>query len=255
MKIKIFTLCCLLFSLYGWSQIHDNAPLVDIPETADLTLTKDSLMGWSKSKDDQWRSEKAVIPLRGFSFEKPNKYERRIGIDNISSLERYSLVIDGKRYDLFLKFFNRGYFKFPKTKTDWVDEKVVSYYLVDSAAVETIEKRLQAENYQLDIPVYASGELVYAKDREVKSILRSFIVPKPNSKRVMTLAYTKRTVNGRKYVFFQLYERHTIFKDVRGIAVDQKRNGLSIYETDKVLNELHYQIPEDQFKAFFTQKL
>ncbi len=145
----------------------DNSDLVNFSSLSPVQSEIDDMRGWAKQDNGTWLSARNRIP---YADEKTNKNtggERKLGQDNIISLQLRKVLIGNKQYNVLVKKYFDGVYEFPVLKEGWTGYKSLDFYVFPSHKLNEILPNEIPNNkqYAVNLKVFARGTV---KDYEDK---------------------------------------------------------------------------------------
>ncbi len=182
-KNHIFIVLLLLFGIHSQliSQItfddRDNPDLVNFSSLSPVQSEIDNLRGWAKQDNGTWLAARNRIPFTDEKTNKSTRSERKLGQDNIISLELRKVMIGNKQYNVLVKKYYDGDYEFPVLLENWKGFKSLEYYVFPSSKLEEILPDVIPFNqqYAVNLNVFARGtireyESKHPDDEIVKTI-------------------------------------------------------------------------------------
>ncbi len=181
-KIIFFVVFVILFSTHYqvFSQTNcdanDNTDLVNFSSLSTVQSEIKDLRGWAKQDNGTWLSAHNRIP---FTDEKTNKSrggERKLGQDNIISLELHKVMIGNKQFNVMVKKYYDGEFEFPVLHEDWRSFKSLDFYVFPSSKLAKIlpDEIPFNKQYAVNLNLYARGTVRdYDNKQEDDEIVRA----------------------------------------------------------------------------------
>lgn len=250
MKLSLLFLFLGAFSISASAQgSRENRPLLNISEDPDRIL-EENIQGWSISLDGQWYSAENTIPLRSKSYDRDNDNEHlaELGLDNFERWEFRTVEYRGKNYELWMKFTNTGGFKYPETFRRWSDAVVCTYYLFNADDIPD-HPGDNGETQLHVIPLLSSGTLTTKDENEIRQIVASEAQPVEDHPFELIIQ-TQKTEDGSE-VRWQIFARHRLFDDTRGILNPIKSNSISVLGTDRLFVIAYYACSPGVFEQAF----
>jgi len=172
-KNSLFVILLILFSTYNqaFSQANcennDNTDLVNFSSLSPVQSEITDLRGWAKQDNGSWLSARNRIPFTDEKTNKSNSGERKLGQDNMISIQLRKVLIGNKQYNVLVKKYYDGEYEFPVLHEDWVGFKSLDFYVFPSSKLEEIlpEEIPFNEQYAVNLNVFARGTI---KDYENK---------------------------------------------------------------------------------------
>jgi len=145
-----------------------------------------NLRGWSKQDNGTWLSAPNRIPYTDEKTNKSTSGARKLGQDNMISLQLRKVMIGNKQYNVMVKKYFDGEFEFPILLEGWEGFKSLDFYVFPSDKLEEIlpEDIPFNEEYAVNLNVYARGTIRNYEDkheddeimREIQKVERSEVV-------------------------------------------------------------------------------
>ena len=153
---------------------QDNTDLVNFSSLSPVQSEMDEMRGWAKQDNGSWLSAKNRIP---FTDEKTNKGtggERKLGQDNIITLQLRKVMIKNKQYNVLVKKYFDGQYEFPVLHENWRGFKSLDFFVFPSYKLEEIlpNEIPFNEQYAVNLQLYARGTIRdYEKKQEDDEIV------------------------------------------------------------------------------------
>jgi tetratricopeptide (TPR) repeat protein len=146
---------------------QDDTDLVNFSSLSPVHSEITDTRGWAKQDNGSWLSAKNRIP---FTDEKTNKStggERKLGQDNMITLQLRKVMVGNKQYNVLVKKYFDGEYEFPVLREEWRGYKSLEFYVFPSYKLEEIlpDEIPFNEQYAVNLNVYARGTI---KDYENK---------------------------------------------------------------------------------------
>lgn len=172
-KNRILIVLCLLLGLSCQltSQItideRDNPNLVNFSSLSPVQSEIDNLRGWAKQDNGTWLAARNRIPFTDEKTNKSTRAERKLGQDNIISLELRKVMIGNKQYNVLVKKYYDGEYEFPVLIENWKGFKSLNFYVFPSSKLSQILPEVIPFNqqYAVNLNVFARGTI---RDYETK---------------------------------------------------------------------------------------
>jgi len=138
--IKFLMTFYLALSLNAFGQERINKTL---PTLSNPLSTLNKAKGWYYDEDGQWRS-----------------YDNNIAnLDFFNKMEFRDLTYDGKEYLLFIKYSDRGYFKYPSISEGYQSYVLAEYYVLNQ--YDYIKKIASSDSLSiLKFPILFKGSVI-----------------------------------------------------------------------------------------------
>ena len=153
---------------------QDNTDLVNFSSLSPVQSEMDEMRGWAKQDNGSWLSAKNRIT---FTDEKTNKGtggERKLGQDNIITLQLRKVMIKNKQYNVLVKKYFDGQYEFPVLHENWRGFKSLDFFVFPSYKLEEIlpNEIPFNEQYAVNLQLYARGTIRdYEKKQEDDEIV------------------------------------------------------------------------------------
>jgi len=153
---------------------QDNTDLVNFSSLSPVQSEMDDMRGWAKQDNGSWLSAKNRIP---FTDEKTNKGtggERKLGQDNMITLQLRKVMIKNKQYNVLVKKYFDGEYEFPVLHENWRGFKSLDFFVFPSYKLEEIlpDEIPFNEQYAVNLQLYARGTIRdYEKKQEDDEIV------------------------------------------------------------------------------------
>lgn len=239
----LFLLSCSLIA-----QTRDNRPLPVLAEQPYFVL-KDSIKGWSLSKDGQWISRPKTIPVIGISQNEEfyEKEENQLGLDNFLEIRAYRVKYGEKELLCLVKLYRQGKYKYPARKRGWKTFTEAFYFVVELKDWLDLKNYSDGEVHVIGIPAFDGGRLPEVDPEEiVPSIRENFLIRKQYDR---NLVVTYQVVDDPKRTRFQLASLHEIFPDVEAVRKNFTRNGRTVYGSSQLFDFLYYEVDYYRFQG------
>lgn len=241
--LLLFFLSCSLFA-----QERENRPLPVLAEQPYFVL-KDSIKGWSRSKDGQWISEPKTIPVIGISQNEEfyQKEEHQLGLDNFLEIRAYRIKYGDKELLCLVKLYQQGKYKYPARKRGWKTYTEAHYFVVEPKDWVDLKNHDDGEVHVIRIPALDGGKLPQVDpDALVPSIRESFLLREDYDR---NLVVTFQVVDDPKRTRFQIASLHEIFPDVEGVRKNFTRQGRTVYGSTQLFDYLYYEVDYYRFQG------
>lgn len=192
--IKYQFLIILLFLLGTHNQMfsqvnrcnQDDSDLVNFSSLSPVQSEINDLRGWAKQDNGTWLSARNRIPFSDEKTNKSNRGERKLGQDNIISLQLRKVMIGNKQYNVMVKKYHDGEYEFPVLREEWRGFKSLDFFVFPSSKLaEILPNEIPFnEQYAVNLKVYARGtvrdyENKYEDDeivREIQKVERTEVI-------------------------------------------------------------------------------
>ena len=166
-KNQVYILISLLLGLHCQliSQVtfddRDNPDLVNFSSLSPVQSEIDNLRGWAKQDNGTWLATRNRIPFTDEKTNKSTRSERKLGQDNIISLELRKVMIGNKQYNVLVKKYYDGEYEFPVLLENWKGFKSLEYYVFPSSKLSEILPDVIPFNqqYAVNLNVFARGTI------------------------------------------------------------------------------------------------
>ncbi len=166
-KNQVYILISLLLGLHCQliSQVtfddRDNPDLVNFSSLSPVQSEIDNLRGWAKQDNGTWLATRNRIPFTDEKTNKSTRSERKLGQDNIISLELRKVMIGNKQYNVLFKKYYDGEYEFPVLLENWKGFKSLEYYVFPSSKLSEILPDVIPFNqqYAVNLNVFARGTI------------------------------------------------------------------------------------------------
>lgn len=165
---------------------RDNPDLVNFSSLSPVQSEIDNLRGWAKQDNGTWLAARNRIPFTDEKTNKSTRAERKLGQDNIISLELRKVMIGNKQYNVLVKKYYDGEYEFPVLLENWKGFKSLEFYVFPSSKLSEILPDVIPFNqqYAVNLNVFARGtvrdyETKHEDDiivRTIQSVERSEVV-------------------------------------------------------------------------------
>lgn len=173
-KSLLYILSLNLFLLSGYTAISQNncppegdAELINFSTLSPVQSEINNLTGWAKQDNGRWLSSHNRIPFTDERTNKSTGLERKLGQDNIISLELRKVMIGNEQYNVLVKKYHDGEFEFPVLGEGWRGFKSLDFYVFRSSKLAQIlpEEIPFNQEYAVNLNTYVRGTL---RDYETK---------------------------------------------------------------------------------------
>jgi len=172
-KNQLFIIMLIVFGISSqvFSQANcennDNSDLVNFSSLSPVQSEIVKLKGWAKQDNGTWLSAPNRIPFTDERTNKSNRGERKLGQDNMISLQLRKVMIGNKQYNVMVKKYYDGDYEFPVLMENWRGFKSLEFFVFSSFKLEEIlpEEIPFNEQYAVNLYVYARGTV---RDYETK---------------------------------------------------------------------------------------
>ncbi|MDP2721694.1 MAG: tetratricopeptide repeat protein [Bacteroidales bacterium] len=170
-----FFILVVLCSLGGYTAISQNlttqevdAELVNFSSLSPVQSEMDHLTGWAKQDNGRWLSAANRIPFTDEKTNQSTASERKLGQDNIISLQLRKVMIGNEQYNVLVKQYHDGDYEFPILQEGWRSFKSLDFYVFKSSKLADLLPNEIPFNkaYAVNLNVYARGTV---KNFEEKS--------------------------------------------------------------------------------------
>lgn len=165
---------------------RDNPDLVNFSSLSPVQSEIDNLRGWARQDNGTWLAARNRIPFTDEKTNKSTRAERKLGQDNIISLELRKVMIGNKQYNVLVKKYYDGDYEFPVLLENWTGFKSLEFYVFPSSKLSEILPDVIPFNqqYAVNLNVFARGtvrdyETKHEDDiivRTIQSVERSEVV-------------------------------------------------------------------------------
>jgi len=133
--------------------------LVNFSSLSPVQSELNQLIGWSKQDNGRWLSAANRIPFTDERTNKNTGLERKLGQDNIISLQIRKVMIGNEQYNVLVKKYHDGEYEFPVLGEGWRGFKSLDFYVFKSKKLDDL---LPAEipfneAYAVDLNLYTRG--------------------------------------------------------------------------------------------------
>lgn len=117
------------------------------------------LKGWAKQDNGSWLSAPNRIPFTDEKTNKSTRGERKLGLDNIISLQLRKVMIGNKQYNVLVKKYHDGEYEFPVLMEEWTGFKSLEFYVFPSAKLDEIlpDEIPFNKQYAVNLQLFARG--------------------------------------------------------------------------------------------------
>lgn len=140
---------------------RDNPNLVNFSSLSPVQSDIDNLRGWAKQDNGTWLAARNRIPFTDEKTNKSTRAERKLGQDNIISLELRKVMIGNKQYNVLVKKYYDGEYEFPVLLENWKGFKSLEFYVFPSSKLTEILPEVIPFNqqYAVNLNVFARGTI------------------------------------------------------------------------------------------------
>jgi hypothetical protein len=240
----------LAISLTTYAQTRTSTPDMVFGEEP-IGLLEDDVNGWTYSLDGKWmKGENVVYPrVQSRNNEKLEKPPCQFGIDNFSKMAVHEIQYGKDTLFLLVKFFENGYFKYPRTQSGWKSEKGLHYFVFKKPK-QHIANITDTLRHTFTAKLINSGTLTDVSHRRYLDKIEERINLEERSNRFLYFDfefYQKTDV-----LRFMIYANHEVFHDLRGTITDLDISGKTLFGTPQLLDYIYF---ETTFTAFRELKL
>jgi tetratricopeptide (TPR) repeat protein len=181
-KNSLFIILLVLFTAnnQAFSQANsensDDSDLVNFSSLSPVQAEINDLRGWAKQDNGTWLSANNRIPFTDEKTNKSTKGERKLGQDNLISLQLRKVLIGKKQYNVLVKKYHDGEYEFPVLQEEWTGFKSLDFYVFPSSKLDEIlpEEIPFNEQYAVNLNVFARGTIKdYENKHENDEIMRA----------------------------------------------------------------------------------
>ncbi len=167
--------------------------LINFSSLSPVQSEIDNLRGWSKQDNGTWLSARNRIPFTDEKTNKSTRGDRKLGQDNIITLELRKVMIDDKQYNVLVKKYYDGEYEFPVLRENWRGFKSLDFYVFPSSKLAEILPEVIPFNqqYAVNLKVFARGTI---RDYEEKN-------PDDEIVRIIQSVERKEVVNDWNIIF------------------------------------------------------
>jgi len=198
LKIRILIVVSLFLGLHSLLMcqvtIDESDPeLINFSSLSPVQSEIDNLRGWSKQDNGTWLSARNRIPFTDEKTNKSTRGDRKLGQDNIITLELRKVMIDDKQYNVLVKKYYDGEYEFPVLRENWRGFKSLDFYVFPSSKLAEILPEVIPFNqqYAVNLKVFARGTI---RDYEEKN-------PDDEIVRIIQSVERKEVVNDWNIIF------------------------------------------------------
>lgn len=155
---------------------EDDSDLVNFSSLSPVQSEINDLRGWAKQDNGTWLSAPNRIPFTDEKTNKGNRGERKLGQDNMISIQLRKVMIGNKQYNVLVKKYHDGDYEFPVLKEEWTGFKSLDFYVFPSSKLAEIlpEEIPFNEQYAVNLNVFARGTVRdYENKYEDDEIMRA----------------------------------------------------------------------------------
>lgn len=154
----------------------DDYELVNFSSLSPVQSEINDLKGWAKQDNGTWLSAPNRIPFTDEKTNKSTRGERKLGQDNIISLQLRKVMIGNKQYNVLVKKYHDGEYEFPVLREEWKGFKSLDFFVFPSHKLEKIlpDDIPFNEQYAVNLNVFARGTVKnYEEKHEDDEIVKA----------------------------------------------------------------------------------
>ncbi len=249
-RITLIAGIILLIVIAAKAQTRESTPDMIFSEEP-IGLLEEDITGWTYSLDGKWLSgENVVYPrLQSRNTEKLNKPPYKFGIDNFSKMALHEIHYGRDTLLLLVKFFENGYFKYPRTQSGWKSQKGLHYFVFEKPNQQLVNIT-DTTRHTFTAKLINSGTLTDVSYRKYLDRVEERVNLEESSNRFLHMDFE---LYRETDVFrFMIYANHEVFHDLRGTVTDLDIKGKSLFGTPQLLDYVYF---ETTFTAFRELKL
>lgn len=146
---------------------ENRAELVNFSSLSPVQSEINDMRGWAKQDNGSWLSTKNRIPFPDDKTNQSTGGERKLGQDNIITLQLRKVMIENRQYNVLVKKYYDGEYEFPILKEEWRGFKSLDFYVFPSQKLEQIlpDEIPWNTQYAVNLNVFVRGTI---KDYETK---------------------------------------------------------------------------------------
>ncbi len=145
----------------------EDTDLVNFSSLSAVQSEITDLRGWAKQDNGTWLSARNRIPFTDEKTNKSMRGVRKLGQNNIISLQMRKVMIGNKQYNVLVKKYHDGEYEFPVLREEWQGFKSLDFYVFPSSKLEEIlpEEIPFNKQYAVNLNVFARGTIRNYEDK------------------------------------------------------------------------------------------
>lgn len=145
----------------------DDPELFNFSSLSPVQSKIDNLRGWAKQDNGTWLSARNRIPYTDERTNKSTRGERKLGQNNIITLELRKVMIHDKQFNIIIRKYYDGEYEFPVLRENWRGFKSLDFYVFPSSKLEEILPEVIPFNqqYAVNLNVFARGTIRDYEDK------------------------------------------------------------------------------------------
>jgi len=138
---------------------QDDTDLVNFSSLSPVQSEIVNLRGWAKQDNGSWLSAPNRIPFTDEKTNKSTRGERKLGQDNMISLQLRKVMIGNKQYNVMVKKYHDGEYEFPVLQEEWRGFKSLEFYVFPSNKLDEIlpDEIPFNKQYAVNMQLFARG--------------------------------------------------------------------------------------------------
>ena len=265
LKFNIVLIILLICHFNIFSQERINKPLPTIDSEIKGELTKS--IGWMINPEGQWISRPNKIP----SFLE-NEYMSLIdyghwglGTDNFISYQFREVKINNKSYEILIKKYRDGYYKYPEIQKGWKNEQSVMFYVFDKNELKKLDAITDNSINLIKINILYSNSIKWVNSEtyiyDIQMEIAKQIKDKSKAKNDYLIFHIAQ-YKTKNIVQFQIYGSFGEYKFIGGIIkefkVDVKNDRLfsdkkRVYLSNNLFKYCYYETDFPTFNKFIKR--
>lgn len=250
--MKYISITLILWSFFFGlkAQVRTDEPDVLFSEEP-LGIIEEGLTGWTYSLDGKWISgENVVYPrIQSRNTDKLKNEPYKFGIDNISKMALHEIYYGADTLLLLVKFFEIGYFKYPRTQSGWKDQNGLHYFVFEKPR-QQLQNVTDSIRQTFKAKLINSGTLTDVSQRKYLKKIEERLNLLEASNRYLYFDY--ELYQQKDVLRFMIYSNHEVFHDLRGTNTDLSIKGKTLFGTPQLLDYVYF---ETTFTTFSELKL
>ncbi len=137
----------------------DNTDLVNFSSLSPVQSEIKKIRGWAKQDNGSWLAAPNRIPFTDEKTNKSTRGERKLGQDNIISIQLRKVMIGNKQYNVLVKNYHDGEYEFPVLHEEWKGFKSLDFYVFPSSKLDEIlpDEIPINKQYAVNLNVFVRG--------------------------------------------------------------------------------------------------
>ena len=216
-----------------------------------IGIIDEGITGWTYTLDGKWISGENVAYPRIQSRNNAvlNNPPYQFGIDNITQMALHEIIYGSDTVLLLVKFFENGYFKYPRTQSGWKNQKGLHYFVFEKPR-HKLSSVADTTRQTFTVKLINSGTLMDVSQRKYVNRIEERINLEEKSNRLLYFDF--ELYKDTDVLRFMIYANHEVFHDLRGTVTDLEIKGKTLFGTPQLLDYVYF---ETTFTAFSELKL